>query len=137
MTLDETGYNNLHPSSMKYSGEKMDKNQKHYGKTTIAPDVLVSIAQLATLSVEGVSHLTPGPRDVNNLFKKGVSEGVDITVEDNVVYVDLYVVLKRNFNVREVSHNIQHQVARAISEMVGMEIGRINIHVEDINFKED
>ena len=53
-----------------------------------------------------------------------------------MVYVDLYVVLKRDVNVRDVSHNIQHQVARAISEMVGMEIGKINVHVEDIDFKE-
>jgi len=102
----------------------MEKSKKTYGKTTIAPDVLVSIAQLATLGVDGVSHLTAGSRDVN------------ISVEDNVVYVDLYVVLKRNYNVRDVSHNIQNQVARSISEMVGMEIGRINIHVEDINFGE-
>lgn len=114
----------------------MEKTKKSYGKTTIAPDVLVSIAQLATLGVDGVSHLTAGSRDVNTLFKKGINEGVNISVEDNVVYVDLYVVLKRNYNVREVSHNIQSQVARSISEMVGMEIGRINIHVEDIDFGE-
>lgn len=114
----------------------MEKTKKTYGKTTIAPDVLVSIAQLATLGVDGVSHLTAGSRDVNTLFKKGINEGVNISVEDNVVYVDLYVVLKRNYNVREVSHNIQSQVARSISEMVGMEIGRINIHVEDIDFGE-
>lgn len=114
----------------------MEKTRKTYGKTTIAPDVLVSIAQLATLGVDGVSHLIAGPREVNTLFKKGINEGVNISVEDNVVYVDLYVVLKRNYNVREVSHNIQGQVARSISEMVGMEIGRINIHVEDIDFGE-
>ena len=112
----------------------MEKSKKTYGKTTIAPDVLVSIAQLATLGVDGVSHLTAGSRDVNTLFKKGINEGVNISVEDNVVYVDLYVVLKRNYNVRDVSHTIQNQVARSISEMVGMEIGRINIHVEDIDF---
>ncbi len=112
----------------------MDKKEKPIGKTTIAPDVLVSIAQLAALSVEGVSHLTPVPREVNTLFKKGLNDGVDISVEDNLVYVDLYVVLKRDFNVREVSHNIQNQVSRSISEMVGMEIGKINIHVEDIDF---
>jgi len=114
----------------------MEKSKKTYGKITIAPDVLVSIAQLATLGVDGVSHLTAGSRDVNTLFKKGINEGVNISVEDNVVYVDLYVVLKRNYNVRDVSHTIQNQVARSISEMVGMEIGRINIHVEDIDFGE-
>lgn len=114
----------------------MEKTKKTYGKTTIAMDVLVSIAQLATLGVEGVSHLTAGSRELNTLFKKGINEGVNIMVEDNVVSVDLYVVLKRNYNVREVSHNIQSQVARSISEMVGMEIGQINIHVEDIDFGE-
>jgi len=112
----------------------MEKPQKSMGKTTIAPDVLVSIAQLATLGVEGVSHLIAGPREVNTLFKKGMHEGVNISVEDDMVYVDLYVILKRDVNVREVSHAIQHQIARAISEMVGMEIGRINIHIEDIDF---
>jgi uncharacterized alkaline shock family protein YloU len=118
-----------------FNGVKdMDKKEKPIGKTTIAPDVLVSIAQLAALSVDGVSHLTPVPREVNTLFKKGLDDGVDVSVEDNHVYVDLYVVMKRDFNVREVSHNVQNQVSRSISEMVGMEIGKINIHVEDIDF---
>ena len=114
----------------------MEKSKSTFGRTTIAPEVLVSIAQLATLGVEGVSHLTAGSRDMNTLFKKGINEGVNISVEDNLVYIDLYVVLKRNYNVRDVSHNIQYQVARSISEMVGMEIGHINIHVEDIDFGE-
>ena len=114
----------------------MDKKEKPIGKTTIAPEVLVSIAQLAALSVEGVSRLTPVPRDVNTFFKKGMTEGVDISVEDNFVYVDLYVVLKRDYNVRDVSHDIQSQVSRSISEIVGMEVGKVNIHVEDIAFAE-
>ncbi len=112
----------------------MQKAHESYGKTTIAPDVLVSIAQLATLSVEGVSHLTAAPKNVNTLLRKSTAEGVKIEVEDNVVYVDLYVVLNRDVNVIDVSHQIQNQVSRTISEMVGMEIGRINIHVEDIDF---
>jgi uncharacterized alkaline shock family protein YloU len=114
----------------------MEKREKPIGKTTIAPDVLVSIAQLAALSVEGVSRLTSVPREVNTLFKRGLSDGVDIMVEDNYVYADLYVVLKRDVNVRDVSHNIQTQVARSISEMVGMEVGKVNVHVEDIDFSE-
>jgi len=110
----------------------MEKNS--YGKTTIAPEVLVSIAQLATLSVEGVCRLTPGPRDVNTLFKKGVTEGINIFVENNVVFADIYVVLKHDVVVRDVAKNIQNQVSRSIAEMVGLEIGHVNVHVEDIDF---
>ena len=104
------------------------------GKTTIAPEVLISIAQLATVSVEGVSRLTAGPVEVNRLFKKGSSRCVNVTVEDNVVYTDLYVILKKDFNVRDVCKTIQNQVSRSINEMVGMEVGRVNVHVEDIDF---
>jgi uncharacterized alkaline shock family protein YloU len=32
---------------------------------------------------------------------------------------------------------VQEQVARTIHEMIGMEIGRIEIHVEDIDFIEE
>ena len=102
------------------------------GKTTIALEVLVNIARLTALSVDGVSRMAAVPSEVNRIFKRGVSEGVKITVEDDVVYADLYVVLKNDYNVRDVSHNIQSAVSRAISEMVGMDVGKINIHVEDI-----
>ncbi len=108
-------------------------DSKIIGKTTIAPEVLVSIAQLATLSIDGVCRLTPGPRDVNNLFKKGLTDGINIIVENNAVYADIYVVLRHEVIVRDVCKNIQSQVSRSIAEMVGLEIGHINVHVEDIS----
>ena len=102
------------------------------GKTTIALEVLVTIARLTTLSVDGVSRMATVPSEMNRLFKRGVSEGVKINVDEDMVYTDLYVILKQDFNVRDVSHNIQANVSRAISEMVGMEVGKINVHIEDI-----
>jgi uncharacterized alkaline shock family protein YloU len=106
------------------------------GKTTIAPEVLVTIAKLTTLSIDGVSRLATTPSDIESFFNRGASEGVKISVEDDIVYTDLYVILKHSVNVREVSHQIQQKVSRAISEMVGMDVGKINIHVEDIDFKD-
>lgn len=114
----------------------MEKTKLPVGKTTISPEVLVSIALLATMSVEGVSRMAPVPRDVNTLFKKGLSEGVGITVEDNIVFTEIYVILKNGVKVRDACHAIQTQVSRSISEMVGMEVGRVNVHVEDIDYSE-
>lgn len=115
----------------------MNNPQRPPGKTTIAPDVLVTIARLTTLSVPGVSSLAVGPGDVNRLFKKGDNQGVRINVENNAVYADLYVILKKDVNVRDVCRSIQNQVARAISEMVGMEVGKVNVHVEDIDYRSE
>jgi uncharacterized alkaline shock family protein YloU len=108
------------------------------GKTTIAPEVLHTIARLTTLNVPGVSRMsTTPPVNVNRLFKRGINEGVYIEVQDDAVFADIYVILDNGFNIREVGQNIQREVARAISEMVGMQVGRVNIHVEDIDFQSE
>jgi len=107
------------------------------GKTTVAPDVLVSIARLSALGVPGVRRMAQVTGGVNRLFKRGVHDGVRIEVEDNVVVVDLYLILKKDVNIREVSREAQEQVARAIQEMIGMEIGSITIHIEDIDYEEE
>ncbi|HSK89512.1 MAG TPA: Asp23/Gls24 family envelope stress response protein [Anaerolineales bacterium] len=107
------------------------------GKTTVSPDVLVTIARLSALSVPGVSRMAHVPGGVNRLFKRGFGEGVRIAVEDNVVVANLYLVLKQHVNIREVSRNVQHQVARALQEMVGMDVGGIEIHIEDIDEDEE
>ncbi len=106
------------------------------GKTTVSPDVLVAIARLSTLSVPGVSRMAPVPGGVNRLFRRGGGDGVRIETEENTVYAELYIVLKQDTNIREVSRNVQKQVARAIQEMVGMDVGHINIHIEDIDYEE-
>jgi uncharacterized alkaline shock family protein YloU len=103
------------------------------GKTTVSPDVLVTIARLSALSVPGVSRMAQVPGGVNRLFKRGIGDGVRIEVQENVVAANLYLILKQNVNIREVSRNVQHQVARALQEMVGMDIGGIEIHIEDID----
>ena len=105
-------------------------------KTTVSPDVLVTIARLSALSVPGVSRMAHVPGGVNRLFKRGIGDGVRIEVEDNVVVANLYLILKHDVNIREVSREVQHQVARALQEMVGMDIGEIEIHIEDIDFED-
>ena len=107
------------------------------GKTTVAPDVLVTIARLSALGVPGVSRMAQVTGGVNRLFKRGVHDGVRIEVEDNTVVVDLYLILKKDMNIREVSREVQEQVARSIQEMIGMDIGSIEIHIENIDYEEE
>ena len=106
------------------------------GRTTVAPDVLVTIARLSALSVPGVSRMAQVTGGMNRLFKRGIQDGVRIEVEENVIAANLYLVLRKDVNIREVSRNVQTQVARALQEMVGMEIGEIEIHIEDMDYED-
>jgi uncharacterized alkaline shock family protein YloU len=114
----------------------MSASERPPGKTTVSPDVLISIAKLSALGVPGVSRMAPISGGVNRLFRKGASEGIRIEVEEDTVFADIYLVLKEDVNIREVSRNVQQQVARAIQEMVGMDVGHIDIHIEDIDYEE-
>lgn len=112
----------------------MSETARPPGKTTIAPEVLTTIARLTTLSVPGVSRLSPVPGGVKGLLKRDQRHGLRIEVDGNQVNADVHVILEHNVNIREVSRKIQQEVARAISDMVGMEVGKINIHIEDIDY---
>ena len=113
----------------------MTEATKSIGKTTIAPEVLLTIIKLTALDVDGVDRFAAVPGKVDAFLKRDVEEGIQINVENGIVFADLHIIVKNDFHVREVSRAVQSQVARAILEMVGMEPGKINIHVEDINYK--
>ncbi|MFC2025960.1 Asp23/Gls24 family envelope stress response protein [Chloroflexota bacterium] len=107
------------------------------GKTTIAPDVLLTIARLTTLEVPGVSRMSKVSSGVNRFFNRKYGEGVRIEIKDDIVSADLYIILTNDVNIRDVSRTVQHNVTRSISEMVGMEVGRVNVHIEDIDFPKE
>ena len=104
------------------------------GKTTLTPEVLLTIARMAALEVEGVNRMAPIKGSVNSLLGRG-NDGVRIVVEDNNVFVDLYLVLDNDVNIRETSRTVQQKVARAITDITGLEVGHVNIHIEDIDYK--
>lgn len=112
----------------------MSEETQPAGKTTVSPAVLVAIARMAALSVPGVSGMAPIPDSVR-LFRRPNDEGVRIVIQDNLVSGDIHLVLKEDVNIREVGRSVQMQVARAIREMVGMDVNRINVHIENIEYE--
>lgn len=103
-------------------------------KTTIAPEVLVTIARMTALGVPGVVRMAEVAGGVNRVFRRGAAEGVRIEIADNRAEIDLHLILRGDVNLREVSRNVQQQVARAIHEMVGMEVSAVHIHIEDVEY---
>ncbi len=107
------------------------------GTTTMAPGVLVTLAKLTALNVPGVAAMAPLPGGVNRLFRRGSGEGVQIEIDEHCVCIELFLILESDTNVRDVSRKVQTEVARAIEEMIGMDVHRIDVHIEDIHFKPD
>jgi uncharacterized alkaline shock family protein YloU len=108
--------------------------EEKLGRVTIAPQVLLTIARLTALSTPGVAsmaHTFAG--NVGRLLRRQrLSEGIGMRVEDDVVFLDLHIIVEPNVNLLELGRQIQHDIARAVSDMLGMHVGEVNIHIEEV-----
>lgn len=109
-------------------------SEKDISKTTISPEVLHKITRLTTLSVQGVSRMASVKNSLTQVFVQENAQGTKVLIKDDKVYADVYVVLFSDMNVRDISREIQERVSRAITEMVGLSVGGVNIHIMDIDF---
>ena len=61
--------------------------------------------------------------------------GVKVEVKDDLIFLDLYIIISSDHNARLIAESIQQRVRRAITEMVGMEVAKINVHVIDVDIE--
>jgi uncharacterized alkaline shock family protein YloU len=102
---------------------------------TVAPSALITIAREATINVPGVSRMSNTPGGVGRLLRRTPSaNGVRIAVQNNTAAIDLYVILKAGTSMREVSHEVQREVARAMHEIVGLNVTSVDVHIVDVDF---
>jgi len=108
--------------------------EEKLGKVTIAPEVLITIARLTTLSTPGVVRMsTDWMGNVNRLLGRTSSGGgVRIEVEDEAVTVDLYVIVEPGVNMYNLGQAVQAEVTRAVHDMVGVAVRAVNIHIQDV-----
>ena len=106
------------------------------GTVTIAPEVLVTIAQLTTRDIPGVYQMSSyWTRRVNRFFDNAhFGDGVQVQVDMGTVTIDLYIVVSPGYNMLRLGRTIQDHVIRAVEEMVGMPVHEVNVHIEDVHY---
>lgn len=102
---------------------------------TIAPGVLLTIVRAAALSVEGVMDTASAPT-MDRWFRRTSSDdGISVEVNQGSVKVEVYLVANGSYTLHETSAKVQHEIARTIKEYAGMTVSSVNVHIEDIQFK--
>jgi uncharacterized alkaline shock family protein YloU len=108
-------------------------------KITVAPGVLLTVIRLAALQVAGVVRMGNTPGGVNRWLRRTPNEsGVQIFIDEatRIVTIDVYIIADASSDLRQVSHDVQRQVAREIEDNIGMNVSAINIFIEDVEFSE-
>jgi len=109
-------------------------DEKQLGRIIIAPEVLATIARLTALATPGVARMGgKWAGGVSRLLGHKIGDGgVEITVEDQAVTTDLYIVAQHDVNLLEMGRQLQANVTRAIEEIVGLGVWAVNVHIQNV-----
>ncbi len=104
------------------------------GTVRIAPSVLATIVHAAASNVSGVLRMgtTNSKEGLGRFFNREENPGVEIKVQEGVVSADLYIIVSRDANLKEVGKQVQSDVSKAIRFMVGMPVQQINVYIQNV-----
>lgn len=106
------------------------------GRVTYKSSIILSVINLATKEIAGVSSLVSKVGSaLNRWFTRNYYEGVRVSYNhDGSLLVDVYINVYYGFNVSEISYRIQENIKNSIASMIDMKIDKINVHVIGVDF---
>ncbi|MFC7431644.1 MULTISPECIES: Asp23/Gls24 family envelope stress response protein [unclassified Agrococcus] len=108
------------------------------GTTTVVDPVVAKIAGIAAREVPGVHDLGGGAARIVGSVRDAIGQrdqgqGIKVEVGEKQVAADVTIVVEYPEQLQVVADGVRHAVARAITELVGMEVAEINVTVTDVH----
>ena len=103
------------------------------GVVRVARPVLSTIVINTALQIPGVIRMAQASDQWSRLLGREVPKhGVALTIKDNIVTADLYIVVANNAHIVNVGSAVQEEVAAALEHMVGMQVREVNVYIQDV-----
>lgn len=111
------------------------KTENKNGSIVISNNVIANAAGIIATSCYGVVGMAiRSPKDgiVSLLKPSNLAKGIKVSVEENEITVDMYIVVQYGVNINAICESIMHGVKYRLTEILGYEIKQVNINVESI-----
>lgn len=103
------------------------------GVVRVARQVLSTIVINTALQLPGVVRMAQSSDQWSRWLGREIPRsGVTLTVKENMVSADLYIVVAAGSHIVNVATAVQEEVAIAIEEMIGMQVREVNVYIQDI-----
>ena len=117
-----------------------EPEEETVGNIKISVDVVSTIAGIATNEIEGVAGMygtfAGGIAEMLGA-KKNPSKGVKVEMNETSVKIDLYIVVEYGVRIPELAWEIQESVKNNVETMTGLDVQKVNIHIEGVNFDKE
>jgi len=106
------------------------------GRVSIADGAIMTIVHEAVLSCYGIVDMAPrslGSAISRKLGFSSDARGIDISVDDNRVSIELSVVMEYGTPIFTVASNVMQAVTFHVERVLGMEVKRVNVNVDGLH----
>ena len=103
-----------------------------YGKITISDEAVSTVASHAASECYGVVELVSRKLtdNISRLFnKQNPGQGIRVLTEDNMIFIDIFVVLKLGVSVEAVTESLKSTVKYSVESFTGMRVKNVNVNV--------
>ncbi len=106
------------------------------GRVSIADGAIMTIVHEAVLSCYGIVDMAPrslGSAISRKLGFSSDARGIDISVDDNRVSIELSIVMEYGTPIFTVASNVMQAVTFHVERVLGMEVERVNVNVDGLH----
>ncbi len=114
-------------------------NETDVNGVKIANEVVAIIAGVATSEVQGVAGMSGGlVGGISEMLgKKNFSKGIKVEVDGNETAIEIYIIVEYGVRIPDVAWVLQNKVKTAVEEMTGLNVVKVNIHVQGVKVEKD
>jgi uncharacterized alkaline shock family protein YloU len=114
---------------------QLTEQEAGMGKIEVSPRAISHLASRAaqrSYGVVGLAARNARPGWAELLRRDEVYKGVDVTINNGQVIIDLYVVLEYGTRISEVARNIMSNSKFAVETALGVPVVQVNVNVQGI-----
>ena len=129
---------NAAPSPSEPANNPLHGDGTHADKLHIADEVITQIILIAVGKTAGISLPSAGVGDgiAGFLGMKGSPRGIRIETDEKSVAVDITISVDYGLKISELAKTLQDRIRDDLSDMTGLEVTNVNVHVASVNTKD-
>lgn len=114
------------------------KTRTDFGNLIIDDNVFASLAGMSAMESYGIVGMAS--KDAKDglfvlLKAESLTKGIKISIRDNLVTIDMYVILEYGIKISVVCRNIIDKVKFNIESFTGLKVDKVNVHVQGIRIE--
>jgi len=109
------------------------------GKINISEEVISTIAGATAVECYGLvgmasRKITDGFADL--LGRENLARGVVVSIKDNEVVIDLYIIVGYGVRISEVATSVMERVRYTTEKLTGLNVSQVNVNVQGVRILE-